>query len=238
MERMRLLLLTVTALAVATGTVLAAVYSYKCPKCGLIQQYAQPGIYKCPNDGWIMRTDPEGNVLSSRAIGEFDDMGFDTIVEARPTAGGRGFLVLGSSDTIAEGGSQMWLGRFDGEGRARWLRQVGGAHGDLAGDGHGLDFAGALVPLKGGKTAFGGISWDPDHEDQATIGKIGRRGDVLMQDCDWVGDLPESYFDLMDLTISFDSRATATDSDATASDGNLLLDRNSPISSDEMVCYD
>lgn len=33
------------------GTVMAAVYTYKCIKCGLIQQYDRPGIYKCPKDG-------------------------------------------------------------------------------------------------------------------------------------------------------------------------------------------
>jgi DNA-directed RNA polymerase subunit RPC12/RpoP len=35
--------------------VLAATYTYKCPKCGLIQSYGQPnpGV-KCPNDGWSM----------------------------------------------------------------------------------------------------------------------------------------------------------------------------------------
>lgn len=35
--------------------VIAATYTYKCPKCGLIQSYGQPnpGV-KCPNDGWSM----------------------------------------------------------------------------------------------------------------------------------------------------------------------------------------
>lgn len=33
------------------GTVMAAVYTYKCVKCGLIQQYDRQGIYKCPRDG-------------------------------------------------------------------------------------------------------------------------------------------------------------------------------------------
>ena len=35
--------------------VLAATYTYKCPKCGLIQSYGQPnpGV-KCPNDGYSM----------------------------------------------------------------------------------------------------------------------------------------------------------------------------------------
>ncbi len=29
-----------------------AIYTYRCPQCGLIQQYDRPGVYKCPKDGW------------------------------------------------------------------------------------------------------------------------------------------------------------------------------------------
>ena len=29
-------------------------YKYECPRCHLIQEYGQPGIHKCPNDGWTM----------------------------------------------------------------------------------------------------------------------------------------------------------------------------------------
>lgn len=37
------------------GTVWATtIYTYRCPSCGLIQQYTRPGIYKCPKDGWFM----------------------------------------------------------------------------------------------------------------------------------------------------------------------------------------
>ena len=46
-----LLLLAFTAI---TGIALAAVYTYKCPRCGLIQQYDRPGIYKCPSDGTVL----------------------------------------------------------------------------------------------------------------------------------------------------------------------------------------
>jgi len=38
----------------AAGILLAATYTYRCAKCGLIQQYTVPGIYKCPNDGQYM----------------------------------------------------------------------------------------------------------------------------------------------------------------------------------------
>lgn len=43
----------IAALILATVTIAAAatVYTYKCNRCGLIQQYSQPGSYKCPTDG-------------------------------------------------------------------------------------------------------------------------------------------------------------------------------------------
>ncbi len=35
----------------ATSVFAAATYKYKCFRCGLIQEYDRPGIYKCPKDG-------------------------------------------------------------------------------------------------------------------------------------------------------------------------------------------
>ena len=32
----------------------ATTYRYECPKCHLIQEYGQPGIHKCPQDGWTL----------------------------------------------------------------------------------------------------------------------------------------------------------------------------------------
>ena len=46
--------LAVAVLALFPGGVLVAVFSYKCSKWGLIQQYDRPGIYKCPKDQWTM----------------------------------------------------------------------------------------------------------------------------------------------------------------------------------------
>jgi predicted RNA-binding Zn-ribbon protein involved in translation (DUF1610 family) len=45
----------VSILIATTVAVIAATYTYKCPKCGLIQSYSRPnpGV-KCPNDGWSM----------------------------------------------------------------------------------------------------------------------------------------------------------------------------------------
>ena len=44
---------SLAALATA-GVLLAATYTYRCPRCGLVQEYTVPGIYKCPNDGQYM----------------------------------------------------------------------------------------------------------------------------------------------------------------------------------------
>ncbi len=42
-------------LIITCAAVLAATYTYKCPKCQLVQQYSQPSPgAKCPNDGWAM----------------------------------------------------------------------------------------------------------------------------------------------------------------------------------------
>jgi len=41
---------------VGLGKAVAApkTYKYRCPKCQLIEEYAQPGVRKCPKDGWTM----------------------------------------------------------------------------------------------------------------------------------------------------------------------------------------
>jgi len=41
---------------VGTGRAHAApkTYRYRCPRCQLIETYAQPGIRKCPKDGFTM----------------------------------------------------------------------------------------------------------------------------------------------------------------------------------------
>jgi hypothetical protein len=44
-----------TAFVAARDTLAAAkTYKYRCPRCQLIEEYAQPGIRKCPKDGATM----------------------------------------------------------------------------------------------------------------------------------------------------------------------------------------
>ena len=51
---MKTAFLVMAMLGLGAVLVMAAVYSYKCPNCGLIQQYDHPGIYNCPKDNWIL----------------------------------------------------------------------------------------------------------------------------------------------------------------------------------------
>lgn len=41
-------------LVLTAGIAVAATFTYKCSRCGLVQQYSFPGIRKCPNDGSTM----------------------------------------------------------------------------------------------------------------------------------------------------------------------------------------
>ena len=49
-------ILTAATGVVGAGRLLAApkTYRYRCPRCQLIETYAQPGIKKCPKDGFTM----------------------------------------------------------------------------------------------------------------------------------------------------------------------------------------
>ena len=47
----------ILGLILGSGSLLAApkkTYKYRCPKCKLIQEYGNPGVKKCPNDGKTM----------------------------------------------------------------------------------------------------------------------------------------------------------------------------------------
>lgn len=47
---------TLLFLLAFTGSVLASgiLYTYQCPRCGLVQQYTRTGMYHCPNDKMLM----------------------------------------------------------------------------------------------------------------------------------------------------------------------------------------
>jgi len=51
---MKAVLATILLIMTAGIVYAATSYRYQCPKCGLIQEYAMPGAYKCPTDGIYM----------------------------------------------------------------------------------------------------------------------------------------------------------------------------------------
>ncbi len=58
MKRKLAVAITAAALLVAaastTLTAATKTYKYKCPRCGLVLEYARQTIYKCPQDGTTM----------------------------------------------------------------------------------------------------------------------------------------------------------------------------------------
>lgn len=50
----RLVLFALVALACGAAYAAPKLYKYRCPKCGLVQEYDRPGSRKCPNDGRTM----------------------------------------------------------------------------------------------------------------------------------------------------------------------------------------
>lgn len=52
---MKTLFISTGLVVLITTTILyAKTYEYRCPKCGLVLSYQQPGIVKCPQDGSSM----------------------------------------------------------------------------------------------------------------------------------------------------------------------------------------
>lgn len=45
---------TLICLLATTASAAPKTYKYRCPKCGLFQEYKTPGSKKCPNDGRTM----------------------------------------------------------------------------------------------------------------------------------------------------------------------------------------
>jgi hypothetical protein len=50
----RLLLFALAFLVAGVAYAAPKLYKYRCPKCGLVQEYDRSGTRKCPNDGRTM----------------------------------------------------------------------------------------------------------------------------------------------------------------------------------------
>lgn len=74
-------------------------------------------------DVWVVRLDPDGNVMWDRRMGDSNgNLGFDGAVGVRQTSDG-GFAVLAGTET-AKGG--LWMFKLDARGTHLWNRSYGG----------------------------------------------------------------------------------------------------------------
>jgi hypothetical protein len=75
-------------------------------------------------DVWVVRLDPDGNVLWDRRMGDSNgNLGFDGAVGVRETSNGD-FAVLAGTET-AKGG--LWMFKLDAQGTHLWNRSYGGS---------------------------------------------------------------------------------------------------------------
>jgi hypothetical protein len=178
-------------------------------------------------DGWIVYTDPVGNIRNAQFIGDFNFQGFDEIVAAEPAAKGQGFFVVGSTDTIIGPMQQMWAAQFDNRGALRWVRQIGGA---------GFEMAGAMAMLPSGSIAFGGYTVSDLNQDVyvGTVDRMGRNP----SNCSEVSATAESAFrDDGGTTVQVPSTAVSTLASATVEPGSLQ-EVVTPTTVDRLVCFE
>lgn len=72
------------------------------------------------SDGWIVKVDPDGNLLWEVAIGGSKNDGFTSIIE---TEGG--YLLAGTTESYGSGGEDLWLVKTDALGDRIWDKTFG-----------------------------------------------------------------------------------------------------------------
>jgi hypothetical protein len=72
------------------------------------------------SDGWIVKVDPDGNLLWEVAIGGSKNDGFTSISE---TEGG--YLLAGTTESYGAGGEDLWLVKTDARGERIWEKTFG-----------------------------------------------------------------------------------------------------------------
>ncbi len=88
-------------------------------------------------DAWIVRLDPQGDVLWERRFGDHFGPGFDGARQVGATRDG-GFTMVGATETGGAGSQDLWLIHVSGGGELLWQRTYGGPGYD---DGFGLAVA-------------------------------------------------------------------------------------------------
>jgi len=105
-------------------------------------------------DVYLVRTDPAGDTLWTRAIGgPGADFGWDI----RSTADG-GYVVVGYTDSFGAGGDDVYLIRTDAEGNVLWTRTYGGPNDERAWAFHETATGGYVIAAQ--TNSYGAGDWD------------------------------------------------------------------------------
>jgi len=81
-------------------------------------------------DGWLIKTDANGNMQWNKTYGGTDDDSLQTIV---PTTDG-GFAIAGKTRSFGTGKLDMWLVKTDSYGNVQWSKTFGGPEDDSGPD--------------------------------------------------------------------------------------------------------
>jgi len=79
-------------------------------------------------DGWLIKTDADGNELWSQTFGSTEA---DSIESVHETSLG-GYILAGKTRSFGSGDNDLWLIKTDASGLEVWQRRFGGAMGDIA----------------------------------------------------------------------------------------------------------
>lgn len=144
---------------------------------GYLDGEIPPGSVTVPYDGFITKTDADGNTVWNRVFGTD---GSEISNDVASTADGAVFVTGGTTGTfdgqVNSGGSDAFVVKYDSDGNMVWARQVGTAAYDdgygVATDGDGaVLLAGATDAAFDGQVTSGG--WD------AVVVKLDASGEIL-----------------------------------------------------------
>lgn len=118
-------------------------------------------------DGWLIKTDSDGNETWSRTFGGDNN---DRIYDVRKTSDG-GFILAGSTQTPENGGLEGWLIKTDPSGAEEWSQTFGDTATELftsvseSGDG-GFVMAGSSTSYGNGKSDIWVVKCDSEGNEQ------------------------------------------------------------------------
>jgi hypothetical protein len=105
-------------------------------------------------DVYLVRTDPAGDTLWTRAIGgPGADFGWDIL-----TARDDGYIIVGFTNSFGAGGDDVYVIRTDAEGSALWTRTYGGSGDERAWAFHETSDGGYVIAAQ--TRSYGAGDWD------------------------------------------------------------------------------